>query len=132
MTYWKDSLLVGVTLIDEEHRKLVGAIDELMAACLAGKGRTVIGKTLSFVVSYTKKHFSDEEKLQTQHNYPGIIAHKKLHALFIENITALEKDFEQNGANVALIGKINKTLVDWLVQHINVEDKKLGAFINSK
>jgi len=132
MSYWKNSLLIGVPQIDDQHHKLVDAIDELMAACKDRKGRDVIEKTLLFVSSYTKEHLNDEEKLQTKHNYPGLKAHKLLHNQFTTNIAALIKDLEQNGPNVALIGKINKTLVEWLINHINVEDKKLGAYIQSQ
>jgi hemerythrin len=132
MGYWKDSLLVGVTIIDDEHRKLVAAIDELMDACMKGKGRDTIEKTLMFLSEYTKKHFADEEKLQAEYAYPGMAAHKKMHTQFYANITALINDFNQNGPNVALTGKINKTLVDWLIHHINAEDKKLGLHIQSK
>lgn len=132
MTYWKDSLLVGVTEIDEQHKNLVKAIDELMDACTKGQGRAAIEKTLNFVVTYTKEHFSSEERLQAQYAYPGIADHKRMHAQFIGNVSALINDFNQNGPGVALTGKLNKTLVEWLVRHISVEDKKLGEYIQSK
>lgn len=132
MTFWKDSLLIGVSHIDGQHRKLIAAIDELMEACNKGQGRTTIGKTLDFVVSYTKEHFADEEKIQAQYGYPSMASHKLLHSRFIADISALQKDFEQNGPSVALTGKLNSALVGWLINHISVEDKKLGAFIQSK
>lgn len=132
MTYWKDSLLVGVTEIDGQHKKLVQAIDELMDACTRGQGRAAIEKTLNFVAAYTKEHFSSEEKLQAQYAYPGMADHKRMHTQFISNVSALIDDFNQNGPGVALTGKLNKTLVEWLVRHISVEDKKLGEYIQSK
>lgn len=132
MTFWKDTLLIGVPKIDDQHRKLITAIDELMEACTKMQGRETIGKTLDFVVSYAKEHFADEEKLQLQYAYPQITAHKNMHALFISDVSALVRDFEQNGPTVALTGKINKTLVDWLIKHISVEDKKIGVHIKNK
>ena len=130
MTYWKDSLLVGVSQIDSQHKKLVEAIDRLMDACNQGKGRAAIEETLVFTVSYTKEHFSDEEKLQAQYAYPGMAAHKQLHSQFINNISALFQEFKADGPNIALTGKLNKMLVDWLIHHISTEDKKLGEHIN--
>lgn len=132
MTYWKDSLLVGVPEIDREHRKLVAAIDDLMEACTKGQGRAAIEKTLIFVESYTKTHFTNEERLQLQYAYPLMSAHKKMHEQFIANISALIANLEKNGPNIALTADINKTLIDWLIRHIGSEDKKLGDFINSK
>ena len=130
MTYWKDSLLVGVPQIDNQHRKLVEAIDRLMEACSQGKGRATIEETLIFTASYTKEHFRDEEKLQAQYAYPGMGAHKQLHSQFIASINSLVQEFESDGPSIALTGKLNKMLVDWLIKHISTEDKKLGAHIN--
>ena len=129
MSYWKDSLIVGVPQIDDQHRKLVEAIDLLIEACMQGKGRDTIEQTLKFTVSYTKEHFSDEEKLQSKYAYPGMAAHKLLHSQFITNINSLLHEFEQTGPNLALTGKLSKTLVDWLIKHISTEDKKLGEHI---
>jgi len=129
MTYWNDKLLVGVPQIDDEHHKLVDAIDRLMSACKQGKCRDEIAQTLSFTVSYAKEHFRDEENLQERYAYPGINAHKRLHAQFIMQVDALVQEFEKTGPNVALAGRLNKTLVDWLFNHIGTEDKKIGEHI---
>jgi len=130
MTYWRDSLIVGVSKIDEQHRKLVGAIDQLMEACMQGKGRAVIDETLTFTVSYTTVHFRDEEELQAKYAYPGMVAHKMLHAKFIKDISELLRELERDGPSVALTSKISKALVDWLIKHISTEDKKLGEHIS--
>ena len=132
MTYWKDTMLIGVPAIDTQHRKLISAIDELMAACKKGEGRSAIDKTLAFTVAYTKEHFAAEEKLQAEHSYPGMIAHKRLHTQFLSSMTDLVSEYERTGPSVALVGKLNKSLVDWVVQHIATEDKKLGEYIRSR
>jgi len=132
MTYWKDSMLTGIEIIDTEHKKLVAAIDELMDACLKGQGRTKIEQTLKFVADYTKQHFSDEEKLQAKYQYPAMAGHKLLHMQFITTVGSLEKEFQKDGPNINLTSKLNKSLADWLVKHISTEDKKLGDYIKSK
>jgi len=132
MTYWNDSLLTGVTLIDNEHRKLVAAIDRLMDACNQGKGMAEIAQVLSFAVTYAKEHIRDEENLQEKYAYPGLNAHKRSHTQFIMSTDALVKEFEEKGLNIALIGKLNKTLVNWLTDHISKEDKKMGEYIQKK
>lgn len=42
-----------------------------------GKGKKKIEKTLNFLVDYTVLHFSAEEKLMQQKNYPDYTNHKK-------------------------------------------------------
>jgi len=129
VTYWKDSYLIGVPEIDNQHIKLVQAIDKFTEACSQGRGRASIEQTLNFVVMYTKDHFRDEESIQAKYSYPGLIAHKRIHAAFIQDVGALVEEFKKVGPNVALTGRINKTLVDWLIKHISTEDKKVGDHI---
>jgi len=129
MTYWKESFLIGVPQIDAQHRQLFKAMDNLMEACMQGKGRTEIEKTLDFALKYTVEHFRDEEKIQAAHAYPGLNAHKKLHADFTVTVTDLAKEFNKSGPSVALTGKLNKSLVDWVITHVSTEDKKVGEHI---
>lgn len=131
MTYWKDSLLIGVPAIDSQHRELIRAIDELMEACNKGQGRAAIEKTLGFVVSYTRKHFADEEALQAKYRYPETNRHRQAHQIFIGDISGLVQEFERDGPSITLTGKLNKQLVNWLIHHISEEDQKLGAHIQA-
>ena len=131
MTLWKDSLLIGFQEIDNQHKKLVEAIDNLSAACAQGQGRAALEKTLMFVVHYTKQHFTEEEKIAERYNYPFLSEHKRLHAEFVSAVLKLVIDFNENGPSIALMSRINKTLVDWLIIHITIEDKKIGDYINS-
>jgi len=132
MTYWDDSLLVGIPQIDSGHRKLLDSIGKLMDACAQGKSRAEIAQALNSIVSHAKDHIRDEENLQEWRAYPGINAHKRAHAQFCMQVEALEKELETTGPNVALIAKFNKTLVVWYINHISTEDKKLCEYINSK
>jgi len=129
MTYWKDSLLIGVPQIDTQHRKLVGMIDILMQACMQGKGRTEIEGTLNFALKYTLEHFRDEESFQVEYSYPGYKEHKKIHDDFTKDIIALADEFKKLGPSIALTGKLNHSLVDWVINHISTEDKKVGEHV---
>lgn len=121
--------MIGVPQIDNQHRKLIEAIDKLMEACKQGKGRVEIEKTLVFTLQYTIKHFNDEEKLQEKHKYPGLSEHKQIHKRFTEDIAALAQEFNKLGPSIALTVKLNQSLVDWVINHISTEDKKVGEHI---
>lgn len=129
MAMWKDSLKIGVTLIDSEHKELCDRIDNLFAACGKGKGKDEILKTVEFLESYTIKHFSDEEKLQRSSTYPKIKEHKEMHEFFKAKIAELKKDIQQNGASVAVVSKTNYFLMDWLLNHIQKVDTELANYI---
>jgi len=135
MITWNDAMLIGIPQVDSQHKLLVEAINKLMEACGRGEGRSEIEKTLNFVVSYTKEHFKDEEVVQANLGFPGATPHKWIHTQFIMQVGTLVQEFKKDGPSVTLVGKLNKSLCDWVVNHIMNEDKKFGEYLtkaNSK
>ncbi len=126
-----NDLLTGNSLIDSEHRQLFEAINSLMEACEAGKGRDSIAKTADFLLNYVNKHFGDEEKLQMSSKYPGYPAHKNFHEGYKQKLRETAMDIEKNGPTIASLGKLN-SVVAILVSHIRIEDKKLAAHVKSQ
>lgn len=125
-------LETGNQLIDEEHRELIDAINNLLLACGEGKGRGEIRKTLEFLNDYIAYHFSDEEKLQRQYGYPDYETHKRYHEEYKGVVAGILDEFEQGGATVALVSKTNQAIAGWLLNHIQKEDVKVAAHIRSR
>ena len=132
MSSWNDSLLIGVVLIDDQHRELVKHLDELLEACHSGKGSSEVGHTLKFVVAYIHDHLKDEEELQALYAYPDMDAHKKLHAKFVQNTIDLMQELKSSKPCGDFTDKVRKMLLGWFLTHIKTEDKKLGAYIQER
>jgi hemerythrin-like metal-binding domain len=129
---WTKNLAVGVELIDNEHIKLFEMADELFEAGRNHKAAEFIGELFGFLDDYTKKHFGDEEKLMLKIGYPDYPLQKKLHDEFIAKLGAMRKEYNQSGGNVALVISANQLILDWLVKHISVLDKKIGDYVREK
>lgn len=130
-TFTKD-LETGNTIIDSQHKQLIGAINNLLNACAQGKGRAEIEKTTKFLQDYTAKHFGDEEKLQIQHRYPDYQNHRKYHEGFKQVVREISEQLSKEGPTVALVGKVNTSIGGWLLNHIKKEDVKVAAHIRSQ
>ena len=126
---WSQSLSVGVKQCDEQHKVLIGLINDLHAAMKAGEGNTVLGDIFVSMVEYTKTHFSAEEKLLQEHAYTDLGDQRKSHELFIEDV---EKHYEDFLAGRMVTLTVMAFLKGWLEHHIQVDDKKYGPFLNSK
>lgn len=124
-----DDLKTGNPLIDAQHKSLFEAINNLLTACAEGHGREQIKKTANFLLDYTKRHFGDEENLQMRSNYPDIVAHKRMHAEFTAVAAGLIEELNRDGANIAVVAKINKAVSGWLINHIKREDAKIAAHL---
>ena len=128
-TEWNKDLETGNINIDNQHKELFRRFDGLMDACHQRKGKEEVYKVLLFLGDYVRTHFAMEEELQLGHNYPGYPAHKEQHEGFIEELEKLEQQFKMEGATLALVIQTNQSMVSWLINHINVKDKDLAAYL---
>lgn len=126
---WSKDLETGNLTIDTQHKQLIEAINQLLAACASGKGRDEIQKTMLFLSDYTKKHFADEERMQMQSKYPDYANHKQYHEGFVQVVKDIGKELDAQGPTIVLVGKVNSAIAGWLLNHIKREDTKVAAHI---
>jgi len=128
---WNEKLATGNSNIDNQHKELFRRFDTLLAACNQRKGKDEVHNLLLFLGDYVKTHFSMEEALQKNNNYPGYADHKKEHDGFIREFVKLEEQLKLEGASFPLVIQTNQTMVNWLIKHINVRDKEMAIFLRS-
>ena len=129
---WSNSLAIGVTEIDDQHREIFRRVNKLSAACSEGKGKEEVMRLLLFLQDYVKEHFAGEEKLQLRNGYPGYASHKSQHTRFVADISRLAAAFKTEGATLSLVIMTNKTLASWLVQHISKTDADFAAYLREQ
>jgi hemerythrin len=129
---WHESLSVGVPEIDQQHQELFRRLNQLLEACNQGKGKESVRELVNFLQAYVVEHFAAEEKLQKQHGFPGYAEHRAKHADFVRAAGELKFTLEEQGPTLPFIIAVNKTVVDWLVQHIGKMDKEFGRFLTTK
>ena len=122
-------LETGNAIIDKEHRELIQAVNQLLEACSKGEGRTSMDATIKFLNNYVELHFSHEEKLQQQNNYPNFTAHKAFHEQYKQTLKQITSSISSSGPSIVELGKLNGH-ISMLISHIRTEDKKLAAFLN--
>jgi hemerythrin len=127
---WSDDLSVSVFTIDNQHKKLVGLINEFYESIKNGSSKDNVSKLIKGMKNYTHEHFGFEEKYMRQCNYPDYENHKKEHELFISKVEDLETKL--NSGKIVLSFEVTSFLKDWLKNHIQVEDKKYSSLFTQK
>jgi hemerythrin len=129
MVKWSADYSVGNNLIDEQHKELIRMTDELYEACRKGGGAEKISflKAIHGSVDYVKVHFSAEERMMKEVNYPDYETHKREHEGFIAEVLRQAKEYEKNKRFVPL--SFVKFLLEWIVNHIARSDKKYAAYL---
>ncbi len=126
---WKDEYSTGVTQFDNEHKRLIALINELHTAMMESRSQDVVQSVLKRLVQYTEIHFKHEEDIFARTGYPDAAQHKIQHKKLVEQVLAFNTGREQNAQ--LSIGVL-KFLKQWLVEHIEKNDKAYGGFLNSK
>ena len=124
---WQDSYCIGVEEIDRQHKELVLMISGLQATLAHGDINKEVGKALRFLVDYTKFHFADEEKFMQSINYEELPHHKELHKKLINEVVLVLVDLKK-GKTLDPLAFID-FLVNWLINHVRYEDKKIGKCV---
>lgn len=132
MIDWKESYDIGVERIDCQHRQLLAKLNEFFEACANQQGRDNILQTLQFLKAYTLEHFKDEEELMGDIRFPELDEHRKLHGEFVQTVLDLEASIQEKGVSVLSTIKLNRTMTDWLVTHIQKCDMLIGEYMANR
>ena len=130
MMTWNDKYSVSINEMDNQHKELINLLNELYDAMSSGKSNTLLSSVITKLIAYTRKHFAAEELFMQKYAYPSYEAHKREHAAFIMKVQEFQQNF--NAGKITLSIDISTFLKNWLVNHIQVEDKKYGTFAASK
>ena len=129
---WDDGLLTGNALVDMQHQRIFKRLSDLVQACEDGSDIEKLQDTLGYLVNHTVRHFVDEEALLIEHEYPDYEFHKNEHEAFRDEVTDLVRRFKASGSSAKLSNDVNKSVVRWLVNHIQTEDKIVSEYIRKK
>jgi hemerythrin-like metal-binding protein len=113
------SLSVGIPALDSDHGRLLSLIDRLST----GGSYKAIRLCAEEVQDYLRLHFRREEGLLEAHDWPGLEAHRREHAEFEAQITALTSRLAPDNA-AALARQMHETLDSWFTGHIAGSDMR--------
>jgi hemerythrin len=124
---WSPTLSVGIKLIDDQHQELLRITNDLFNHCVGDEEseKAYLRKVIQGVVDYIKVHFSTEEKLLLQTNYPDYKNHKQEHDTFV--LTVVEQVRNIKDRKFSLV-TFTRYLKDWILTHIAVSDKKYAEY----
>ncbi len=126
---WNDTFSVNSVVFDNHHQKLIKIINKLNTAMLQGQARQEISAVLVELSNYTRFHFSAEEKEMQACAYPGLSNQKAQHRMFEAKLTQYQAELKSGQLMVST--QVVNFLKDWLVTHIQTEDKKYAPYLKT-
>ena len=124
---WDEKYAVGISEIDQQHKRLIQMINDLHEALVAKRGQQALADIVGRMVDYTAYHFSTEESLMKNNGYPQYGSHKHEHEGFAAKALELKQRVDMKSFVLTL--EVLQFLREWLSNHILVNDKKYAPFL---
>jgi hemerythrin len=128
---WTEKLSVGVGVLDDDHKRLVGMVNALYDAMQEGHGKESLGRILNDLIAYTKVHFAREEEFFARTGYPATAPHHQEHEALTRQVLEVQRKY-MAGATAVLSIEVLRFLKDWLIRHIQGSDQKYRSHLNEK
>ena len=124
-----DNLVTGNEMIDSQHKELIEKINAVMESCEQSNDKSVAVRTLDYLEDYTNYHFSAEEQLQREIDYPCFQKHREQHEIFKQTISDLQEMLqEEEGPSPAFVQKVQEKVIEWLYVHIQGFDRSVAEY----
>ena len=128
---WDPKLETGYRELDDQHRKLYRALSEIITAVQEHRSQSAVMEFLVFLQDYVLRHFETEESIMIAVGYPQLDSHRAAHAEFADEIAHIVASYKKHGHSSLVTIKLRTCAVAWLRDHIQNEDKKMAAFLQT-
>lgn len=124
---WNDSLRIGISALDDEHRTCCRLLDDLQVEVRKGGENGQAGVILHALADQIRVHFGSEEAMMSGDKYPGLALHVMKHDYLTQQLRALAARVERTP------GSLNEHalgfLREWFYTHILKDDKAFGLWL---
>ncbi len=124
---WTPNLSVGNPTLDGHHQRLIGMINAGLDATETTSQQDV-GRILSDLLNYTRYHFTEEEMVMEDAGYPGLEAHRKIHADLSWKVGEMYERYKSDPAAFPA-ADLFTFLSKWLIEHIGGEDQRYHPYL---
>ena len=130
MIEWNEEHSVGISTIDEEHKKFINIINRAIVAKQHESNPRRIEEVLNEMIDYAWYHFKTEEFYMIEFRYPEYQYHKEEHLDFVHK--TISYFHRITSGEYHIVNEILEYLKQWLVNHIQGTDKKyIECFIKN-
>ncbi|WP_243366353.1 bacteriohemerythrin [Fundidesulfovibrio soli] len=124
------ALVMGHPSIDEQHRALLGMIEELDERMGRGEFGQGVLDAIQGMLAYAATHFDEEEGLMRESEWPDLSVHRGLHAEFMQKTGGFFEDAASDSEWTSL--DVLRFLLHWLLKHIKIEDRRFFDWLAAR
>ncbi len=127
--HWKDRYNINYKEIDEQHKVLLGILNDLADLVEAQCDVDQVTRIFHRLFDYTQIHFATEEGYLRKARWVGLLAHIGEHATFSRKLLELNQRYDP--ANPKLVEETLAFLRGWYLNHITDMDMQYVPHLNA-
>lgn len=121
--------MVAMPSMNDTHLEDVILINQLSSAA-ASKNFAATKIFLEELVEHTISHFSGEEAMMKEHNFPPFAIHKAEHDRVLKELSNITRIFSEGEGDFSLVTSyVDGSLIPWLLNHIETLDTVTAMFL---
>jgi hemerythrin len=132
IAHWSDEYETGFPTIDQQHQQMFTLVNHLQEAMVRQVDATILKQLLQQLLNDTIAHFTLEEDLMKEHDYPFYDQHKQIHDRLTRKISKVLHRLEANEDTTSVNSELSHFLHQWLVHHIQGQDRKMIQFFQDR
>ena len=125
---WNDSYLLGIPMIDNQHKNFFVILDNL-ETLNQKQEKSEMHSLINELQNYVIYHFKTEEDLMVKSQSPNIDLHVMEHELFRKKVEEFHHSYYNN--NEELLNEMISFMRKWLLIHISGTDAEYADSIKS-
>jgi len=129
---WIKELETGIHEIDEQHKELINRLSNLIGVCSSCLVKEEIMDVIAQFKDYIEICLETEEKYMKYYNYCDFESHNAIHSVFRIVFYEMREKYTNNKSSKKSINQTCGVLINWIIWHINNEDRKLAQFLSAK
>lgn len=125
---WTNDLELAHPTLDDDHRRLVDALGQIVAMLNADPGCETVVESLRALAVQTREHFAIEEIIMEWVGFPSAATHAAAHHGLLIQLRVMT-DLIADGSMEADSSAVD-FLASWLIDHHCGHDRELADFIS--
>lgn len=126
---WTPQLEIDLAMIDDQHRNLVGLLNETYRIAITGDTGQALADVFEELELYTLNHFREEEALMRRLDYEFLAVHQEEHRQLAAQVVAYRDAYESGEGDILGLLEFMKA---WLITHLAGADRHIGDFMRQR
>lgn len=122
---WNDQYKIGHSTVDAQHEHLFRLANQIVEA----DNEEALTHLLMQLYQHTREHFSAEEDLMKQIDYPDYERHIEQHNQMLDRLIEISKTVPNKHWDAI---ELKIFMTDWILVHILEEDMPLGDYLTKR